>query len=226
MRELLIENSILFAAVIAFCECILALLLAADFLKTRRPVSLLMAVTSLALTFDAAVLAFGSALSGDLLRILSRIRFVSHGAVIPLILMICAYALHPDLPLLRVMWVITIALCAAGAFSGFSQVLEQREFAGIVRYASSSETPLWAAKFNRILSFGAVIPLIAAGILVIIREKNPCLMLAGLLMFVFAALGPATGNTDLIFLISMAGELLMALCYLIYALTTHEDELL
>ena len=40
-----------------------------------------------------------------------------------------------------------------------------------------------------------------------IKEKTPTFFLAGALMFVFAALGPATGNSDLIFLISMFGKL-------------------
>ena len=36
-------------------------------------------------------------------------------------------------------------------------------------------------------------------------------------MFAFSALGPATGNFDLIFFISMFGEVCMALCFLLYA---------
>ena len=40
-----------------------------------------------------------------------------------------------------------------------------------------------------------------------------------LLMFAFAALGPATGNFDLIFLIGMFGELFMVLFFLLYGKT-------
>lgn len=36
-------------------------------------------------------------------------------------------------------------------------------------------------------------------------------------MFFFSALGPATGNFDLIFFISMFGEVGMALFFLLYA---------
>jgi hypothetical protein len=36
-------------------------------------------------------------------------------------------------------------------------------------------------------------------------------------MFAFSALGPATGNTDLIFFISMFGEILMVLFLYLYA---------
>jgi hypothetical protein len=36
-------------------------------------------------------------------------------------------------------------------------------------------------------------------------------------MFAFSALGPATGNMDLIFFISMIGEVLMVLFFYLYS---------
>lgn len=89
----------------------------------------------------------------------------------------------------------------------------------MLRHVAGDATPVWADKINRVLSFGTVLPLIAAGAVVIKRKKNPTMFLAGLLMFVFTALGPATGNADLIFLISMIGELLMAFFFYLYAKT-------
>ena len=53
------------------------------------------------------------------------------------------------------------------------------------------------------LSYGTVVPLILVGIYVWIRQKTPALFLSGFLMFFFSAVGPATGNFDLIFFISM-----------------------
>ena len=67
------------------------------------------------------------------------------------------------------------------------------------------------------LSYGAVVPLILAGVVVWIKQKTPLLFLSGFLMFAFSALGPATGNFELIFYISMFGEVCMALCFLLYA---------
>ena len=61
--------------------------------------------------------------------------------------------------------------------------------------------------------------LIVAGAVVMVKEHNPHLMLSGLLMFIFAALGPATGNFDLIFFISMFGELAMTLFFWLFAKT-------
>jgi len=55
------------------------------------------------------------------------------------------------------------------------------------------------------------------GLLSIVRFYWFSSFLAGFLMFAFSALGPATGNFDLIFYISMFGEICMALFFLLYA---------
>ena len=49
-------------------------------------------------------------------------------------------------------------------------------------------------------------------------------VITGLLMFVFAALGPATGNMDLLFVISMFGELFMVLFYYLYVIKDEKLE--
>ena len=104
-----------------------------------------------------------------------------------------------------------------GVAQALATVLEKREIAGVVRLASGADTPKWADIISRVLSFGTVIPMMIAGIIVWIKEKTPHLFLSGFLMFAFSALGPATGNTDLIFFISMFGEILMVLFLYLYA---------
>ena len=68
-----------------------------------------------------------------------------------------------------------------------------------------------------LLAFGTIIPVILAGVAAWIKQKTPLLLLAGVLMFAFAALGPATGNLDLNFLITMFGEVFLVLFFLLYA---------
>lgn len=92
---------------------------------------------------------------------------------------------------------------------GFMTKTEPVFFAGVLRYAQSDMTPAFAKVVNTILSFGGVIPLIVVGVAHLIKHKSPFLMLAGLSMFAFSALGPATGNMDLNFLITMIGEDIM-----------------
>lgn len=216
MRDILITYCAPIITVIAVLELLLTVILFADFAKKKSPAVLLMALIALGLTFDAAVMALGSVLSGSLLEILSRVRFVGHGLLIPLNIALCGYMLDWEgTKKQTVLWILTLAVCVLGAVSGFARQIEPRELGGILRYASAG-APVWAEKINRVLSFGTVLPLLAAGIGVIVRRKNPCIFLAAFLMFAFSALGPATGNADLIFLISMFGELLMVLFFLIH----------
>ena len=85
---------------------------------------------------------------------------------------------------------------------------------------STENTPGWATGISMALSFGTVIPLMIFGIIAWKKKKTPCLFLSGFFMFAFSAIGPATGNSDLIFYISMFGELLMVLFFFIFAKQT------
>lgn len=184
----------------------------------KEPLFLLTALVALGLCYDALILSLGTVLpGGPTLTGLSRMRYVAHGALIPLLFPICAYALNFNKPWKTVVWVLTGLLIAAGIAEGFATALDLREVAGLTRYASGDATPAWAGAVSGILSYGAVVPLIIAGIVVWVKQKTPLLFLSGFLMFAFSALGPATGNFDLIFYISMFGEVCMALCFYFYA---------
>ena len=215
MRNILLENGPLIAGVLAVLELIISLLLLRSYGREKRPIRLLMALVALGLTYDAAVLACGSFLPDAALKPLSQLRFIFHGVLIPLLLPICSEALGWKKKAKTVVWIVTALLMAGGLVSGILTKLEPSQAAGITRYLSGEGTPALADRFTRILSYGTVVPLIAAGIVVWIKKKNPCLFLAGFLMFAFSALGPATGNFDLIFLIGMFGELFMVLFFLL-----------
>ena len=175
-------------------------------------------MVALGLFYDALILSLGTVLpDGPMLAALSRVRFVAHGALIPLLFPICAYALTEKKGWRIFVWILTCVLLGAGIAEGFAVELELREVAGLLRYASSADTPAWAQAISAVLSYGAVVPLIIVGIIVWVKQKTPLLFLASFLMFAFSALGPATGNFDLIFFISMFGEVCMALCFLLYA---------
>lgn len=131
--------------------------------------------------------------------------------------MICAYALGFKKMWKAIAWVFTSVIVMLGIAEGFAVVLELREVAGISRYAAADITPAWAEAVSSLLSYGTVVPLMITGIWVWIKQKTPKLFLSGFLMFLFSALGPVTGNLDLIFYISMFGEVLMALFFWLYA---------
>ena len=202
---------------IVACEALIAVLLFAHAARKKSKVAFWSGVLTLGLILDAAIIGLGSVLPQSTLSEISPIRFIAHGLLIPLLFPICAYAMNfRKLPMVLV-WMFTVLVMAFGVAQALVTVLEPKELAGVVRYAAGEGTPRWAEAISRVLSFGTVIPMMIVGVIVWIKEKTPHLFLSGLLMFVFSALGPATGNADLIFFISMFGELLMVLFLYLYA---------
>ena len=218
MRSFLLSSCPVLLWVIAAFQLVMLICFFAKFGKTKNPLFLLSGLVACGLFYDSLILSLGTVLpEGGLLKGLSQVRYISHGGLIPLLLPICAYALNMKKTGKTIVWVITGVLIALGLGSGIvtSTVAEN---VAIVRYAcDQAATPGWAYTVSTsVLAYGMVIPLVIAGIIVWIKQKTPALFLSGFLMFAFSALGPATGNFDLIFFISMAGEALMVLFFYIY----------
>ena len=211
MRDFLISICPITIWIIVVLEVLIAALLFALGKKKKQPLAFWAGVLTLGLILDAALIGLGTSLPADVLRAVSPVRFIAHGLLIPLLFPVCGYALKLEKPAITVIWILTVLLMIAGAAQAIVTKLELRELAGVLRYAAGEGTPIWAEAVSRVLSFGTVIPLMIVGVIVWIKQKNPHLFLAGFFMFAFSALGPATGNTDLIFFISMFGELLMVL---------------
>ena len=217
MREFFITICSMAIWFIVAAEGLIAALLFFQAKRHSQPVALWSGVLTIGLILDAAIIGLGTALPESTLTAISPARFIAHGLLIPLIFPIFAYALKLKKAVIIGVWVVTGLLMIGGVAQALATVLEKREIAGVVRLTSGTDTPKWADIISRVLSFGTVIPMMIAGILVWIKQKNPLLFLSGFLMFVFSALGPATGNSDLIFFISMFGELLMVLFLYLYS---------
>ncbi|MBR1554267.1 MAG: hypothetical protein IJ644_02610 [Oscillospiraceae bacterium] len=203
--------------VLTIAEVIIAVLLFKIYQEKKRLMPLFMGLVCIGLVYDAFVIAIGAWIPESLIVALSRLRFISHGVLVPLNLVTVGYAMKWDGIKLKVMYVIAGIISLLGLASGIARKLEIAEIAGIIRCKSSDLSPSWAEGINSLISYGTVFPLIIFGIIVWIKQKTPFIFLSGLLMFVFAALGPATRNFDLIFYISMFGELFMVLFFWLYA---------
>lgn len=212
MRAFILESCAALVWVMAAINLAFTVLLLRRYTGERSPILLCMGLIALGLFYDALVISLGGVLEGPLLAALSRMRFVSHGGLIPLLFPICAYGLRAGKPVLTGVWIFTALVMAAGVAEGFATVLELSRVGGITRYVSAETTPAWAETVGSLLSYGTVVPLIVCGVAVWIRDRTPTLFLSGFLMFAFSALGPATGNFDLIFFISMAGRSRLAPC--------------
>ncbi|MBR0416720.1 MAG: hypothetical protein IJI56_02810 [Firmicutes bacterium] len=216
IRQLLLDSCRTGTWVVAICEILILLLLYRKYEDKKKTMILCMALITLGLVVDALVISNGIIL-GSYMELLTRIRFVAHGVLIPLILPICGYALNAREGFMRFLWILTLLVMAAGAAEGFATKFELVRIAGVTRMVASEETPQWANYITMGLSFGMVIPMLLCGLVAWIKQKNGNLFFAAFFMFLFSALGPATGNTDLIFYVSMFGEVLMVLFMYLYA---------
>ena len=215
MYEFLAPSCPIMLWLISIVELVFTVLLFTRYAKTKNLIFLLSGLICVGLTYDALILALGGILrEGAVLMALSRMRYVLHGGLIPLIFAICAYALDFKGFWKIAAWVLTGILIALGLADGCIRTIGVETAAGIIRYASVS-APAWAEIVNSLLTFGTVIPMMIAGIVVWVKQKTPHLFLSAFLMFLFSGLGAAC--LELMFYISMYGELLMALFLLLYA---------
>lgn len=215
MREFLFASCPVMLWVITVVELVFTVLLFSRYAKTKNLIFLLSGLICVGLTYDALILALGSVMTeGAALMALSRLRYVFHGGLIPLIFLICAYALDFKGFWKLAAWVFTGILIVLGIADGCVRQIGATTVAGICRYASVY-APAWAEIVNSLLTFGTVIPMMVAGIVVWVKQKTPHLFLSAFLMFLFSGLGAAC--LELMFYISMYGELLMALFLYFYA---------
>ncbi len=200
---------------ITVAELCFTYLLFSRYAKTKNVIFLLSGLICVGLTYDALALALGCFMTESAVFLaISRLRYVFHGGLIPLIFLICAYALDFKGFWKTAAWIITGVLIALGIADGCIRQLGVANVAGICRYISVS-APAWAEIVNSLLTFGTVIPMMIAGIVVWVKQKTPHLFLSAFLMFAFSGLGAAC--LELMFYISMYGELLMALFLMLYA---------
>lgn len=219
MRSFLLGNGPAVTASAALIEAMLAAVLWKKYREDGGIMTLCTSVLCTGLVYDAAVIALGKIIPAGILPGMSRLRYVCSGLMIPLLFPISAYSVKWKGAKLKAVWVLTAVLMAVGIAEGFAEHLEPVEFAGLLRYVSTDSTPKWAQLFSRITSVGTVIPLIAAGIVSLIKQKKPWILLSGTAMFAFSAIGPATHNMDLMVIFSMFGEALMILFLLFHIRT-------
>lgn len=187
------------------------------FIKTKSLLTLVIALITVGLFYDAFIIGLGAFVDASAMKALSQIRFISHGLLIPLLFVVCSLSLDLKKPWKYIVYGITLAFMLAGVAEGFATVLEPVVAGGLSRMASAKDlTPGWADAISKVLSFGTVFPLIGVGIYVWIKQKTPFLCLSGLFMLIFSAIGPAIGAKAYIFFISMLGEILMIIFMLLY----------
>jgi len=225
MRQFL--DSITIPSVWAICVLELALLvfMIIRFIKTKSLITIVIACITFGLFFDAFIIALGSFGDASALKGISQWRFILHGLLIPLMFIVCLFALELKKPWNYVVLGVTVALMIAGVAEGSSVQIGLQN--GIVsRFKALDDNPSWITAVTNVLNFGTVFPLIGVGVYVWIKQKNPFLFLAGISMLGFTILGifanifTKVGEVkgDYMFFISMYGEILMVTFMQLYAI--------
>ena len=199
--------------IIGVIELILGILIIR---KNKKLIGILAACVCFGLAFDAIIQGLGVLIGeGAFLKGISQVRYILHGILIPLLIPIAfiGYGIKKK-SAKAIVFTITGIVILLGIYMGVTTKTEPVFFAGVLRYGQDTElTPTFSIVFNLVISIGGVIPLIILGIMDLVKHRTPFIMLSGLLMFIASAIPPAIGLNDYNFVITMFGELLMALFF-------------
>lgn len=209
--------------IITTLELLLTATLLKRYIRTKRPMTLCVLLICIGLFIDAFLIAIGAPYGG-LPESISRIRFIAHGTLIPLLIPICGYGLKAKPRTMKIIWIITGVIIALGLAHAFALKLEVVQYQDVLRHSMAASSPLWAKIVSAVLSFATVIPMIVCGIIAWKKQKNPFLFLSAFLMFFFAGLGPAIGQKDIIFFVSMFGELFLIAFALLYIIKDEKKD--
>lgn len=225
MRQFL--DAITVPSVWAICvlELLLLVFMIVRFIKTKSKLTIVIACITFGLFFDAFIIALGAFHNAGGLQGISQWRFILHGLLIPLMFVVATFALDLKKPWKYVVFAVTLALMVAGCIEGSSVQIGLTT--GLVdRFKALDTNPKWISTITDILNYGTVFPLVAVGIYIWIKQKNPFLFLAGISMLGFTILGvfanifTKVGDVkgDYMFFISMYGEILMVTFMQIYTI--------
>ncbi|MCQ2753025.1 MAG: hypothetical protein MJ206_02080 [Bacilli bacterium] len=183
--------------------------------KSRKLINVLFFIECIGLSIDAFIQVLGVyiGVSQGLLA-LSYLRFVLHGILVPLLIPI-AYLLSGSKWNKIIIYAITGVVMVFGIIMAALVKLEPVDTAGILRYQMSEATSKFVVTINQVISIGGVIPLFLFGVIALIKKQGLWVLLSGIFMLIFAAIGgPVKALNDYNFFLTAIGEVLMMACLL------------
>ena len=115
MRDFLLSACPVLVWVFCAFHLVLLIVMFKKYGETKNNLFLLSALVTAGLFYDALILSLGTVLqAGPALKALSQVRYISHGALIPLLLPISAYAIGFKKTGKTITWILTIALILNG----------------------------------------------------------------------------------------------------------------
>ena len=188
-----------------------------EYRTKRNSQSLLVGLICIGLFYDSLILFLGNLMPfGNVLKFLSQFRYIFHCFLIPLLFPVCFDAINISKKYQKIIWILTLIIMLVGLISGIAVVTTPVSIGNLNRYASSALTPAFSQKVTSLLDTVPVFFMIGIGTYILMKKKNPNMMLSGIFMLVFTLLGIFLGKDpsgdptkSLMFYISMYGESLM-----------------
>ena len=204
--------------IISIIELGLFAYLVYKYVKTKSLFILLTAIITFGLFYDAFIISLGTLTSASNMLFLSRIRFILHGSLVPLLFLIAKESTPLKKNIKLAFYITTGIFIILGLVSSLVASYEVTTIANISRLVVNKElTPKIIQKIPTIINIVSIIPLIVIGIIELKKNKNVHLLLSGSLMFLFSLIGPVLGLFNYLFLLSMFGEI----CLIVFAILFH-----
>ena len=188
-----------------------------EYFKMKRLVFILLMIECIGFIYDSLIMLIGKELSEESLKGTNIVRYILHGILVPILIAFTGYALQFRRDKLYINWIITIVCIILGLAAAICTKMSiEEEFGKIIRCGIDEDTPGWVNPIDTIMNIGSVIYMLIAGIILLIVKRDFFYFLSGLLMLIFSAIGPASGNSDLNFILSVYGEVLMIIFLFVF----------
>ena len=148
-------------------------------------------------------------MSEVILLFFNRLRFIFHGLLVPLLIIFSAYALNVIGKYFYIHLSINIILSLIGVIIGIITKLKIVEDTVLKRCNFSEDASKFDLIMINIMNIGCVLYMIVVGVLLFIKKKEYFFFLSGFFMLLFSAIGPAVGMSELNYILSIYGEILM-----------------
>ena len=214
MREFYLDIPTIIIGTIIYI--IISKLTISEYLAYKELILIIFLIEIIGLIYDGMIILLGSTMTEWLLMFLNQLRFIFHGLLVPVLILFSGYALDYKSKTYFINLIINIILSIFGFFIGIITELKVEDSGVLKRCTFSDDIPLFINISFILMNIGCVIYMIIAGIILYVKSREYYFLLAGVFMLIFSAIGPAMGNPDITYLLSMYGEVLMIIFLYLY----------
>ena len=223
MRDYYLDISSIIIGIIIYI--IISKLTISHYLNNKDIIIIFFLIEIFGLIYDGAIILLGFLMSDSVLLFFNRLRFILHGILVPLLILFSGYALNATGKYFYIHLGILIILSIIGMIAGIITKLKIVEDATLKRYTFDEDMSSFIMITFTLMNIGSVLYMIVVGVFLLITRKEYFFFLAGLFMLIFSAIGPSIGKSELNYLLSMYGEVLMIIFLYLFFKKNREENL-